>query len=259
MTETELVLPPEKHDPKRQASAWNFLDVLLMAAAAIALLLLGTWLLNRLSEAWLFPDLDPAAPPLGYNALLAALETIVLVVSVFVVGLWRKKLPLSAVGLQKAPPRWLVASILLTLIVIPMMGLVALVIQTALGQPLENPQLEFLAPAGFSWPGAISMFLMGGIAVPFAEELFFRGVLYQWMRSFMNVWIAIPLNALVFGLLHGNLSVAGATALMGLLLAWFYERSGSLWPSIIIHITNNALKLLLLYLLVGFGVDMTSF
>jgi membrane protease YdiL (CAAX protease family) len=234
------------------------LDVLLISAASVALILFGSTVLTRLNGFFIPPGSDLTSPPLAYNAAIAGLETLALIASVFLLGIWRKKLPLSAVGLRKAPVPWLVASILLTLLVIPLMGLLALGIQLALGQPVENPQLEFLVPENFSWPGAIGMFLMGGVAVPFAEELFFRGVLYQWMRSFMNVWIAIPLNAILFGALHGNIAIAGATALLGLLLAWFFEHSRSLWPSVIIHVTNNALKLFLLYILIALGVDVSG-
>ena len=125
--------------------------------------------------------------------------------------------------------------------------------------PYENPQLEFILPVNFSWIGAISMLLLGVFLVPIAEEIFFRGVLYQWMRDRLGVWIAIPGSALIFGLLHGEISVADATFVMGLILAWFYERSNSLWPSIIIHIVNNSLKLLLLYTLIALGITYPGF
>ena len=109
-----------------------------------------------------------------------------------------------------------------------------MIIQLALGLPVENPQLDFLIPKQFTWAGAIGMLILGGLLVPIAEELFFRGVLYTWLRDSFGIWIAIPGSALVFGLLHGEISVAGATFVMGLVLAWLYERSNSLWPSITI-------------------------
>ncbi len=258
MIETDLTLPPENPKPLRFTSAWNFWDVLLISAASVALLALGTLALSALSAAGAAPEAGPGGVSLGYNAAIAGLETVALLASIFLLGVWRKKLPPSSVGLRKPPRGMLIASVVLTLLIIPVMGLIALGIQLALGQPVENPQLEFLIPENFSWPGAAGMLLMGGLAVPFAEELFFRGVLYQWMRSLMSAWIAIPLNAVIFGALHGDLAVAGATALLGLLLAWFYERSRSIWPSVIIHITNNGLKLLLLYILLAAGVDVAG-
>jgi membrane protease YdiL (CAAX protease family) len=89
--------------------------------------------------------------------------------------------------------------------------------------------------------------------VPFAEELFFRGVLYRWLRDRWGLWVGLIASSLVFGALHGDIAVAGATAVMGLVLGWFYERSRSLWPSILIHAINNTVKLVLLYALVATG------
>jgi len=254
MTETDLLLPPESPKPARFPSPWNFWDVLLMSIASVALIALGTLALSPFAGGGAGTD----SPSLGYNAALSALETVALLLSVFVLGVWRKRLPLTSVGLRAPSRGMLIASVALTLLIIPLMGLIALGIQLALGQPVENPQLEFLLPENFSWGGAAGMLLMGGVAVPFAEELFFRGVLYPWMRSLMSAWIAIPLNALLFGALHGDLPVAGATALLGLLLAWFYEKSRSIWPSVIIHITNNGLKLLLLYILLAAGINVAG-
>jgi hypothetical protein len=99
------------------------------------------------------------------------------------------------------------------------------------------------------------MFLFGGFVVPLAEEIFFRGLLYRWMRQFWNVWPAIIVSSILFGLLHGEISVAGATFILGIILAWLYERSGSLWPSITIHVINNSLKLLILYTLIALGYE----
>ena len=106
---------------------------------------------------------------------------------------------------------------------IPLLGLIAVLIQKLLGQPVQNPHLYFLVPEGFSWPGAFAMLLVGGIAAPFAEELFFRGVLYRWLRDGFGPWIVAPTSALVFGLLHGDIAIAGASFVIGLVLAWFFE------------------------------------
>jgi hypothetical protein len=148
---------------------------------------------------------------------------------------------------------------LVALLFIPIIATVALLIQLLLGLPIENPQLEFLLPDKFSWTGALGMLLLGGLLVPFAEELFFRGVLYQWMRHKAGIWIGIIGSSLVFGLLHGEPSVAGATFVMGILLAWIFERSNSLWPSVTIHVVNNSIKIALLYALTAFGISIPGF
>lgn len=83
-----------------------------------------------------------------------------------------------------------------------------------------------------------------------AEELVYRGLLYRWFRERLPVWIAALASALIFGLLHGSLispggamgaAMAVGLVLFGIIAALLFEASGSLWPSILIHLVNNSL------------------
>jgi membrane protease YdiL (CAAX protease family) len=59
------------------------------------------------------------------------------------------------------------------------------------------------------------------------------------------VWAAAALSGAVFGLLHytdpDSIGVVPQLAVLGVLLAWLYERTGSLWPPILLHVVNNAI------------------
>jgi hypothetical protein len=59
------------------------------------------------------------------------------------------------------------------------------------------------------------------------------------------VWAAALISSGIFGLLHytdpDSIAVVPQLALLGVLLAWLYERTGSLWPPIILHVLNNAI------------------
>jgi membrane protease YdiL (CAAX protease family) len=233
-------------------SLWSWFDILLITLSSVLVIVLGSWLLAVVFQ----PQINiQAGMPLSYTAGLTALEAIGLFLGVRIFGLWRKKLSWADVGMKPASSSWLVWAGLTAVVFIPIIGLIALAIQLALGLPLENPQLEFLAPPDFSWIGALAMVTFGGFIVPVAEELFFRGVLYRWMRQSLSMWPSIFISSLIFGLLHGNVAVAGATFVMGIILAWFYERSGSLWAPITIHIINNASKLVLLYVMLASGIE----
>lgn len=90
---------------------------------------------------------------------------------------------------------------------------------------------------------------MISVVAPLWEELFFRGFLFAWLRERWSVWPAILVSALCFGLIHLiPLQIVGATVL-GVGLAWVYERSRSLWPVLIVHVVNNAVLQLTLYLI----------
>jgi hypothetical protein len=75
---------------------------------------------------------------------------------------------------------------------------------------------------------------------PLGEEVAFRGVLYAALRSRFGVMPAAALSAAVFALAHGY-GVLGFVAVFwsGALWAVSYEKTGSLWPSIIAHCLGN--------------------
>lgn len=231
---------------------WNWLDILLIALYSVLFIFLGTWLLNLVYK----PSLSSQANlPLGYIVGLTALEGAALLTGIYLLAVRRKHIIWRDVGFRPVEERWIKWAIGIALLLIPIVGLIALAIQMLLGLPLENPQLDFLLPQQFNWIGAIGMVLLGGVIIPIAEEAFFRGVLYTWMRQHAPAWMAILLSSIIFGALHGEISVAGATFVMGIILAWFYERSGSLWAPITIHILNNSIKLILLYFLLASGIQ----
>lgn len=83
-----------------------------------------------------------------------------------------------------------------------------------------------------------------GVLTPIAEELFFRGALMGWMmlRRFPR-WTVILLPALLFAVMHLNPMGMLQIFFLALLLGYLRWASGSLWPSVGLHICNNILVL----------------
>ncbi|WP_302777075.1 CPBP family intramembrane glutamic endopeptidase [Porphyromonas uenonis] len=88
------------------------------------------------------------------------------------------------------------------------------------------------------------LFLTVGVLTPIAEELFFRGALMGWMmlRRFPR-WTVILLPALLFSVMHLNPMGMLQIFFLALLLGYLRWASGSLWPSVGLHICNNILVL----------------
>lgn len=87
------------------------------------------------------------------------------------------------------------------------------------------------------------------VAAPLSEEIFFRGFMFAGLRRAIPLWPAAAISAAFWGLLHlsgGNIGVAIQLTIFGLLLAWLYDHTGSLWPPIVAHAFNNALAFTLL-------------
>jgi uncharacterized protein len=247
MDQSETI--PTSTPAENPVSPWNGKDVLLITLGALVIFILG---FVAISVGMRALNLS-GQPSLFVSAASGALEGIALIGSLYLFGLRRKGLGWQAVGLRSPLPGWWIAGLLIGLIVIPISGLIALAIQLLLGRPLENPQLPFLAPEGFTWIAMISMLVLGGLVAPLAEEMFFRGLLYDWMHSRWGTVVGILGSALIFGAVHGEVSVGGAAAVLGIVLAWVYQRSHSLWPSFLIHALNNSVKIVLLYAMIKGG------
>lgn len=80
-----------------------------------------------------------------------------------------------------------------------------------------------------------------GVVTPLAEELLFRGILYNELRRRYRRTLAMASSALLFGLYHMNPIQGAYGFLMGLLMAYLYEYFGSfLWP-LLVHMLANIL------------------
>jgi membrane protease YdiL (CAAX protease family) len=78
---------------------------------------------------------------------------------------------------------------------------------------------------------------------PFAEEYLFRGLLFRALDREWGGWRAIIGSALLFGVYHPPLSWLPVTAL-GVLNAWLFKRTGSLWPCVLAHMAYNTVMVL---------------
>ncbi|MFN8637941.1 MAG: CPBP family intramembrane glutamic endopeptidase [Dehalococcoidia bacterium] len=98
-----------------------------------------------------------------------------------------------------------------------------------------------------------AVLLMLGVAVvalaPLCEELFFRAFVFRGLRGYWLLGPSMLLSGLMFGLFHFNISVLLPFTLIGVLFAWAYEASGSVYTSIAAHGAVNALSFTLTVLL----------
>ena len=85
--------------------------------------------------------------------------------------------------------------------------------------------------------------------VPLWEETFFRGFVHNWLRNRLSFWPATLISAALFGIFHLNLVQGFAAFLLGLVLAWLYEKADSLWAPITLHVTNNLIAQGLFFLM----------
>ncbi len=96
---------------------------------------------------------------------------------------------------------------------------------------------------GYDQPATVILYMTVALAPAFAEEFLFRGVLYENLRPFGRTQ-AVLISALMFSLMHQNLSQVLYTFVCGILLALMYEWTGSIWCSVLFHLLNNQISVL---------------
>jgi membrane protease YdiL (CAAX protease family) len=103
---------------------------------------------------------------------------------------------------------------------------------------------------GLPPPRAIGFLALNTILVALSEEWMFRGILFRALSARRGVWAALLVTSVIFGSIHvlngftyANLSQstvqAIAATMTGLLLGALMIRSGSIWPSIALHMLWN--------------------
>ncbi|HEX7298348.1 MAG TPA: CPBP family intramembrane glutamic endopeptidase [Solirubrobacteraceae bacterium] len=111
------------------------------------------------------------------------------------------------------------------------------------GDPSDEKLPEELG-ADDSTVALLAVAFLVAVVAPVAEEFFFRGFFYGALRNWRGVVPAALLTGLVFGAIH-----AGSTdveflvplAFFGFALCLLRERTGSLYPCIVLHCANNSL------------------
>lgn len=141
----------------------------------------------------------------------------------------------AAIGLRRVSPRLVLLGVALGLGVW-VLSRILIVVYIGVTGDISDPQEDLTR---FSGPvAALLVVALGGLVVPFGEELLFRGIGYGSLRRY-GVVVAAVVSGLLFALAHGLNVVFAAALLLGLLNAVLYERTRSIWPSVAAHATFN--------------------
>ena len=97
----------------------------------------------------------------------------------------------------------------------------------------------------------ISTFFALAVIAPIAEEIIFRGWLYDKLRKTipgkLSILISIILVSTLFGLIHGQLNVAVNVFALSVIACLLREITGSIYAGIYLHIIKNIIAFLLVY------------
>ncbi len=159
---------------------------------------------------------------------------------------------LADLGLRKAQPNVLALGCGL-MVALFFVNIVNNLIMFALGVEVQAQQFTDLL-GSLDQPALL--LITGMVFAPLFEEMIFRGFLFAGLRQKMGWGWAALVSSAIFGAGHLSIAAFIPTFALGLLFAYLYQRSNSIWPGIIIHTLINSVSLCLLMALMQAGVPL---
>ncbi len=197
------------------------------------------------------PGLDSLAARLASQAMLAL--TLVGVAFAMTSEKGRGIAPPSAIGLRRPVRAPFGLGPTFGPIVAAATAYVAYVVAAAVYSSLLHPHQEDITRDlgfGHGGLGTVAAGLLIVVAAPISEEIFFRGFIFGGLRKRLTFVPAALIGAAIFGLFHytgaGSLGVVPQLAFLGFALCWVYEETGSIYPTMAMHMVNNLIAFIYL-------------
>lgn len=93
--------------------------------------------------------------------------------------------------------------------------------------------------AGYEAGDVWLQLLVLGVLTPIVEEMLFRGLVYNRLKTYYEITIAAYISSLIFGIAHFNLIQGIYSFIMGIVFTLIYERCRYIYAPMIIHVVAN--------------------
>lgn len=222
---------------KRIPWSWKELVSLLVLVLIVIPIFIEYLLLQALTE-WFQNDL--------YSGTLTGfIMSIIFTLSVYVIAIKPKRLTWKEVGLERFQMSYWMNIIGWTIFLIICSILLAIAIESIMGIGTDNSKTESLQTRLTAF-NLIIAFISATVISPIYEEIFYRGFLYRWFRTKFGVIAGIFISSFIFMIVHiPTYNSLPYTFLSGIIFAWTYEKTTSVYPAMIIHGTFNGLAIIL--------------
>jgi uncharacterized protein len=187
-------------------------------------------------------QVDPEDPPDGVEIAATAVQDVALIAGAYwLVRLYAGRIRGEWFGFRRSP---LLSSIGWMIVAYLMFWTATVLVLSAFGPPEQQDlarELESETAVGV----LVGYGLLTCFVAPIAEEVFFRGFMFQvFARRIGVVWGAIVTGG-VFGLIHITGSPIESVIVLvafGIALCFLFVRTGSLIPCIVLHAINNSIS-----------------
>ncbi len=183
---------------------------------------------------------------------------------------WLFSRPTSFFGLNRVPS-WRTAGMIILVVLISQVVVNYLAfVNNALHFPprleqmfrtMESQNLaltrRLLLDASFS-ALAVNIFIIALIPA-LGEELFFRGVIQRHLQEGLrNYHVAVITTAFIFAFVHFSFFTFLPRFFLGIILGYIYVWQKNIWASALAHFTNNFLGVVMYFVAVRRGMDLTQ-
>jgi uncharacterized protein len=167
----------------------------------------------------------------------------------FAAVLWLRVKDPRALGLRRVAGKWVLIAIGAGIGAIVLNILLTIVVITLTGPP-SNLQADYQSAAAGGVLSLIIVILVGAVLTPIGEEFLFRGVLATALDRY-GPWIAVLVSSAIFALAHGINYILPIAFVVGVVAVLLLRKTGSVWPGVIVHATNNLYSIVVPAILAG--------
>ena len=232
---------------EHKSPKWSWWDIALVLAALFAMIPIGSALRYFLRQIFQNISLSGAARQSIELFAGTAVQAGTIILAVILLtrrrGSTSRDLGLIWTNMRGKIVSGLVGGIILSFAVTALGMLVSILVGPPPPQEVEKMLTDIKQGKDILLP-----FISVSILAPVSEELYFRGMVYPVIRSRFGVRAALILSGLFFSMLHLDMYRLVPIWAGGIVLAYFYEKTGSLITSITAHSTWNTVMLLTMYL-----------
>lgn len=233
-------------EPREIPIAWGLKDVLW--ASLLGIVLFAGAAFGAAIIQLLLGDSPPAGWLTYLPGALVALSELAFVCGVWAFGARKPGVSWRDLGLRGFNPLIGCLGALALLFLTLMVNMAWALVLYLLGWEGQPPMLPLF---GGGAAGLVLAVVATVLVAPFAEELFFRGLVLPPLRRRFGLWLAVAIDAALFSLLHFTPTVFPPIFIMGAFFSLLYLYTGSIWPGVILHGTVNLLAILGAYLVGG--------
>jgi len=228
---------------------WTLSD-LLKSATIICLLLLIFVFVTRQINITSFLELQT------YKSLtilgLILVQNLIFLLPIYLLVLKPKKITLANLGFRKVKISKMLGYTVLGFVLYLSTAFIIAFIQNYFN--IEIPgfgqQIQKIPAFGSGLINMIIASITIIIVAPIAEEIIFRGFLYQLIAKYFPAKLAIPLAGFIFAVSHLEFNVILPLWLLGTIIAYIFHKTNSIYTTVLFHALNNLLAFIAEYFII---------